>query len=69
MISLTDFVKAERRKECPVCQLPEEAREQMRVAQNKSIRRATVIAWLAQAYGVTITDEALNTHYSGKHDA
>lgn len=68
-MTLVDFARKERRRDCAVCQLPAEIRTQMLAASDRKIKRAVVMDWLKQVHGVAITDEALTVHYSGHHDA
>jgi hypothetical protein len=68
-LSLTDFVKAEKRANCNVCKLPVEVRGQLgRPASEKKISREQQVKWIYAVTGKTITLEELNSHNNGKHD-
>jgi len=70
-VSLVDFARTKRRADlrasCPVCQLPDAVREDMRQARPQKIPRATVLAWLKEM-GHDVASTALDTHNQGKHD-
>ena len=66
-IPLGDFVKARRRVECPVCQLPAEVLRQLAEARSHHIRRRDQMAWLTDEVGLDITSADLDRHYSGRH--
>jgi hypothetical protein len=69
-VSLVDFVKLQKKADCPVCKLPVEVRGQLgRVATEKKIPRSTQIEWIKLRCGVKITDEQLTMHNNGRHDA
>lgn len=68
-MTLVEFARKERLRDCPVCNLPAEVRTQMLAAGDKGIKRPVVILWLKNVHNVEISDGALTTHYSGKHDA
>jgi len=69
---LTEFVRdfeMERRvKDCPVCKLPKEVREQIRLMRNRRIPVTVFCLWLKTEYGVTITANQLQTHGVGRHE-
>jgi len=67
-LSLVEYARKKRAADCPVCQLPEGIRQQMRMASDKKIKRTVVLEWLTQEQGLAITDSDLTVHYSGKHD-
>ncbi len=67
-LSLVDFVKAERRKDCGVCKLPDDLRDQMRKARDKKILRATILDWLRTQYGFVVTTTDMDVHINGHHD-
>lgn len=67
--SLLDFVAERRRKDCPVCKLPDDVRVQMSTARAKKISRDDVMAWLSQAIGANeISDQHVTRHNNGHHD-
>lgn len=68
-LSLEDFMKAKRRAECVVCQLPAEVLDQLALARDKHIRRSDQVAWLNGEVGVKITSSDLDKHYSGRHNS
>ena len=68
-LSLVEYARKQRQADCPVCRLPQEAREQMLTASDKKIRRSVVLMWLKEVHGVDLTDAELTSHYSGKHDS
>ena len=68
-LSLADFMRAKRRAECPVCQLPEEVTEQLAEAGRKKISRRDQIEWLNNELGIDISSADLDKHYSGRHNA
>ena len=68
-LTLVDFARKQRRAYCAVCQLPEEVRGQLRRASDRKISRVTVIAWLLEVQGISMTSDAMTTHYSGHHDS
>lgn len=67
--SLVDFVKAKKRAACPVCQLPEEVRAQLKEARSKKITRSVQLEWLRDEVGVEIDDLDLNSHIAGRHES
>lgn len=68
-ISLVDYARKQRRKDCAVCALPADIREQMSNASDKKIKRATVIEWLKVAHDITVTPADMTTHTSGHHES
>lgn len=69
-VSLTDFVKAKKRENCPVCKLPVEIRGQIgKSASEKHISREQQLEWVALVTGVKLSIEELNAHVNGRHDA
>lgn len=68
--SLTEFVRAKAKKDCPVCALPVEVRAQIgRPATDKGITRREQAEWLRTVCGATrVTEEVLNAHLTAKHD-
>jgi hypothetical protein len=67
--TLEVFIKDSKRADCEVCRISIEIRGQMAQASKKKINRDTVIQWLKTDFGIIITNEQLNLHYSGKHDS
>jgi len=67
-LSLTEFARAERRKDCTVCALPEPIREQIRKNRGKKIGRDTILRWLAEEHGIRLDVEAMMAHSNGHHD-
>jgi len=67
-LSLVEYARKKRSADCPVCQLPEDIRQQMRMASEKKIKRTVVLEWLHETQGLAVTDGDLTVHYSGKHD-
>ena len=68
-LSLLDYARKQRRRDCAVCNLPADIREQMAGASEKKIRRAVVLSWLADAHGISISTTDMTTHSSGHHDS
>lgn len=68
-LSLLDYAKKQRRKDCPVCALPVEIRQQMAGASEKKIKRIVVLSWLADAHGITVSPSDMMTHVNGHHDS
>lgn len=66
--SLTDFVMAKKRANCPVCALPAAVRQQIAEARNKRIRRAEQLEWLRAEYGVKLSVADFEAHHSGRHE-
>jgi len=70
--SLADFQRdktmSARRKTCPVCQLPESVRDELRAARTQKIPRLVMLEWLTEELGYNISNAALDTHGNGKHD-
>lgn len=66
-ISLADYARRQKLKDCPVCQLPEDIRAQLRKGASAKIRRPTQLEWL-QSLGHPVTDTQLTAHYSARHD-
>lgn len=66
--SLRSFTALVRQKDCPVCNLPPKALQQIIGRNRKSFPVATVVEWLAAEYGITITVAHLMNHARGAHD-
>lgn len=65
--SLEDFVKQKIIDDCVVCALPDDIREQLESASDKSIKRNDQLAWLETLGHGEIGSRELNRHYSGRH--
>lgn len=68
--NLAAFMRAKLRKECVICQLPAEVREQLgRTASRRSFTRQDQLDWLHEAIGAKqITMTQLVAHLNGRHD-
>ena len=66
--SLTQFVRDQKRKGCPVCALPPDVLSEVRSAREKRISRQTVIEWLKVEHGIAIPSAAFDTHVNARHD-
>lgn len=66
--SLVDFVRAKKKRDCPICRLPAEIRQQLQDAREKKIRRSEQLEWLAVEYGIKLTAAQFDTHNSARHD-
>jgi len=64
---LTEFIEERRRAECPVCQLPDELRDQFKVAARRKVPTAVVLEWLKVEHGVTISEEEYLRHGKSRH--
>lgn len=67
-VSLVDFARKQKQRDCPVCKLDADTRAQLRIATDKAIRRQVQIDWLKEVQKVDITSQEMTNHYSGKHD-
>lgn len=67
--SLTQFVRDQKRKGCPVCALPPALLAEVRSAREKRISRQTVIEWLKVEHGITVPAAAFDSHVNARHDA
>lgn len=67
--SLMKFARDKRKKDCPVCALPAEVRNQLKGAGAVKIQRPVQLEWLRDEHKVKISDAQLTLHYSGRHDA
>lgn len=61
-------MKDEKKTLCKVCALDSVAQEQLRIAQDKDIKRSTRIKYIEKEFGVKLSDSDLASHQSGKHD-
>ena len=66
--SLIDFMKAKKRRACPVCSLPEGIRSELLGARDKKIKRSEALEWLAAEWGIKIPASIFDTHNSARHD-
>ena len=67
--SLQEYARDQKRKDCPICALPPDVLEELKgVGKRLKISRELQIAWVKEDVGVTITDDQLTNHYSGKHE-
>lgn len=66
--TLAQFAKDKRKKDCPVCQLSDDVRDQIREASQLRIRRPDVVEWLAEDHGASVTVADLETHTNGRHE-
>ena len=66
--TLVDFVKAQRRSTCAVCQLSDDVRAQMRRAREKKISRPVVVEWLNKEVKAKVTSADIDVHVNGRHD-
>jgi len=70
VMTLAEFSREERKKNCPVCKLPAEIRGQLgKPASEKKISRDQQVRWVQVVTGVTVSVEDLNKHNNGRHDA
>lgn len=68
-LSLVDFARAEKRKNCRVCKFPIEVRSQLgRAASEKKISQDQQVKWLELVTGTKITLDELRQHVAGRHD-
>jgi hypothetical protein len=66
--TLTDYVRAKRRKACPVCSLSDDLREQMKRARAQKIPQDDVRAWLKEDYGIELARSDFTSHGAAHHD-
>lgn len=66
--SLVEFVRDERRKDCPICKLPESVRAQLQEASQKKINMNTQVRWLNEVHGADVSYDDLKRHKDGRHD-
>lgn len=68
-LTLVEYAKAEKRKNCKVCKAPVEIRGQLgRAASEKNITRGQQLAWFNLVTGSAVKMDELNQHLSGRHD-
>ena len=68
-LSLVEFARAEKRKNCRVCKAPVEVRGQLgRAASEKNITRSQQLSWFNLITRGDVTMDELNAHLSGRHD-
>jgi len=65
--SLLEFVKSERRKDCPICQLPTEVLKQLQEAPDKGIKVDIRVKWLNAALCADVTADDLAKHMNARH--
>ncbi len=63
--TLKSFIQDQKRAACALCQLPSEAKDQLR--ELAGIKRETVVAWIAAEYSVNVSVEDLDRHKSERH--
>ena len=66
-LSLTEFMKREKRKDCPICKLPEAVQTQLQEAPDKSIKVDLRVKWLREAHGLDIKASDITRHMCGRH--
>lgn len=64
-LSLDDYVKAERKKVCPVCKLPPGVKKEM-AGRKSGVNLAMVGQWL-RALGHRVTERQLAGHFRHGH--
>lgn len=72
--TLREFARSQRRAElraqCPVCALPQDLLEEIRVERRQSkVSREVVIAYVRTRGHRNITSEAWDRHLRGQHDS
>ncbi len=66
--SLLDYEKAKRRAACAVCSLPDALVSEVRGARTKKMPQATVLEWLREEHGITLTRSQFVAHSAAHHD-
>ena len=66
-LSLAEFMKCEKRKDCPICKLPEAIQTQLQEAPDKSIKVDLRVKWLREQHGLNIEAADLTRHMGGRH--
>ena len=66
--SLLDFERDKRRAACAVCCLPEDIRDQLRLAREKKIPQAIVLEWLRGEHAITLARQDFVVHGAAHHD-
>ncbi len=66
--SLTDFIRAEKQKGCPVCALPPDIQAQLRQAPEKKIKIVDRVRWLKEVVRADVTTGDLTRHNAARHD-
>jgi len=66
--SLVDYERAKRRSACAVCSLPDPLSAEVRAARSKKIPQTTVLEWLREEHGVTLTRAQFVAHSAAHHD-
>lgn len=65
---LLEYMMSKKREACPVCQLPPEVREQLKIGQEKGIKVHDQLEWLAEVTGESVARTDLLSHRSQGHD-
>lgn len=66
-LSLAEFMKREKRKDCPVCKLPEAVQKQLQEAPDRSIKVDLRVKWLREAHSLSIEASDITRHMGGRH--
>ena len=66
-LSLIDFVKAEKRKQCCICALPIEVLGQLHDERNSKIRLRQRLDWLNVHYKAGATMDDIKRHINERH--
>ncbi len=66
-VSLTDFVRKERQKDCLICTLPRAIQDQLMAAPEKKIKLADRVQWLNEVCGVDAKVSDLTKHMNARH--
>lgn len=67
ILALVDYMKAKKRAECAVCQLPDAIREQLAEASSKKIKVRDQLEWLTEVVGAEVNESDLVSHRSARH--
>ncbi|MCC6619513.1 MAG: hypothetical protein IT341_10805 [Chloroflexi bacterium] len=67
-LSLVDYARRERIKDCLVCTLPDNIRAEVKAASSKKIKRGVVVAWLRDVHKIDMPIDAMMAHSNGHHD-
>lgn len=66
--TLAEYVKDERRRECPMCRLSADILSQFRLARRRKIPLTVVLRWLQEEHGIAISEATFLTHFKARHD-
>lgn len=66
--SIVEFAHDQKRKGCPVCEVPLVIRQQIVSARAKRITVPVVLEWLKSEHGIRLTRGQIRLHYGGMHD-